>query len=312
MLQMIDVSKSKLERIDMLCSKERRLNVFIKRDDLIHEEVSGNKWRKLKYNIKLCNSRKKEGILTFGGAFSNHLVATASACKETGIKAIGLVRGDELGRASNSTLQKCHSLGMQLVFVSREEYRLRNEKPYHESLSLDYPNYHIVEEGGANYYGMIGCQEIMNEVKEPIDHVFVSQGTSTTSCGILLSLNTDQLLHVIPALKGYKSLEEMKALIGKSGIETGWLNALLSQVEVLDEYHFGGYGKYTPELFEFIREFHKKTGIKLDPIYTGKAMFGMLSELKKSTYDNSSILFLHTGGLQGIEGVEKRSGITLF
>lgn len=312
MLQMIDVSKSKLERIDFLCSKERELNVFIKRDDLIHDEVSGNKWRKLKYNIELCKSRKKEGVLTFGGAFSNHLVATASACKEIGIKSIGLVRGDELNVTSNATLQKCHELGMQLVFISREEYRLKNEKAYHESLSLDFPNYHIVPEGGANYYGMIGCQEIMNEIKEPIDHVFVAQGTSTTSCGILLSLKSSQKIHVVPALKGYESINEMRTLIGKSGIEPEWMNDLLNQVEVLDQYHFGGYGKYTNELFEFIITFNQSTGLKLDPVYTGKAMFGMVSELTKDKYDNTNVLFVHTGGLQGVEGIEKKSGVTLF
>lgn len=312
MLQMIDVSKSKLERIDFLCSKERELNVFIKRDDLIHDEVSGNKWRKLKYNIELSKSRKKEGVLTFGGAFSNHLVATASACTEIGIKSIGLVRGDELNVASNATLQKCHELGMQLVFISREEYRLKNEKAYHESLSLDFPNYHIVPEGGANYYGMIGCQEIMNEIKEPIDHVFVAQGTSTTSCGILLSLKSSQKIHVVPALKGYESINEMRTLIGKSGIEPEWMNDLLNQAEVLDQYHFGGYGKYTNELFEFITTFYQNTGLKLDPVYTGKAMFGMVSELTKDKYDNTNVLFVHTGGLQGVEGIEKKSGVTLF
>ena len=104
----------------------------------------------------------------------------------------------------------------------------------------------------------------------------------------------------------------MKALIGKSIIEQEWANDLLDQVEVLDEYHFGGYGKYTVELVDFIREFYKKSGLKLDPIYTGKAMFGMVNELTKSSYDNSNVVFIHTGGLQGIEGVEKRSGIKFF
>ncbi|MDG1147924.1 MAG: pyridoxal-phosphate dependent enzyme [Crocinitomicaceae bacterium] len=309
---MIDVSKSKVECIDLLCSKERGLKVFVKRDDLIHEEVSGNKWRKLKYNIELCYSRKNEGVLTFGGAFSNHLVATASACKQVGIKAIGFVRGEELSFTSNSTLQRCHDLGMQLVFISRETYRIKNEKAYRESLSLDYPNFHIVEEGGANYYGMIGCQEIMTEVDESIDHVFVSQGTSTTSCGVLLSLNLNQQLHVVPALKGYDSLEEMKVLIGRSRIEQGWADSLMNQVEVLDQYHFGGYGKYTVELLDFISGFYEGIGLKLDPVYTGKAMFGMVNELKKSSYDNSNVLFIHTGGLQGVEGIEKKSGFKFF
>ena len=309
---MIDVSKSRLDKIDILSSVERNINVYVKRDDLIHEEVSGNKWRKLKYNIELCQSRKNKGVLTFGGAYSNHLVATAAACNEIGLESIGFVRGDELNENSNDTLKRCVEFGMELIFISREEYRLKNEKAYHESLSLDYPNYHIVQEGGANYYGMIGCQEVITEIEEDVDHVFVAQGTATTSCGILLALKPHQRLHVVPALKGYESESEMRTLIGKSGIEKGWIDELFEQVEVLDQYHFGGYGKCTIELFSFMRSIYKQTDLKLDPVYTAKAFFGMIEELKKSDYDNSSVLFIHTGGLQGIPGVEKRYKTTIF
>ncbi|MBB77531.1 MAG: 1-aminocyclopropane-1-carboxylate deaminase [Crocinitomicaceae bacterium] len=297
---MIDVGKSILEPINILSSKSRGLRVFIKRDDLIHTYVSGNKWRKLKYNIEVCISLKKSGILTFGGAFSNHLLATASACNQFGFKSIGIVRGEELDVNSNSTLGKCASLGMKLVFVSREEYKHKNEKVYHELLSLDYPNYHIIEEGGANYYGVIGCQEMMAEIDECIDHVFVAQGTSTTSCGILISLNTNQFLHVIPILKGYKSISEMKSLISKCGIDELLVNNLLTQVEVLDQYHFGGYAKYNSDLINFIDNFYKETNLKLDSVYTGKVMFGMVNELKKTKYDNSSVLFIHTGGIHDV------------
>ena len=295
---MIDVSKSILEPINILSSENRGLRVFIKRDDLIHTYVSGNKWRKLKYNIEVCISLKKSGILTFGGAFSNHLLATASACNQFGFKSIGIVRGEELDVNSNSTLRKCASLGMKLVFVSREEYKNKNEKVYHELLSLDYPNYHIIEEGGSNYYGLIGCQEIMGEIDEPIDHIFVAQGTSTTSCGILMSLNTEQCLHVVPVLKGYNSISEMKSLIGKCGIDELLVYDLLNQVEVLDQYHFGGYAKYNSDLIDFMDNFYEETSLKLDSVYTGKVMFGLVNELKKTKYNNSSVLFIHTGGIQ--------------
>lgn len=309
---MIDVSKSRLDKLESIGSKDRKIAVFIKRDDLIHEEVSGNKWRKLKYNVELCQSRKNKGILTFGGAFSNHLVATAAACREIGLKSIGFVRGDELNAESNDTLKQCTEFGMQLIFISREEYRLNNEKAYHESLSLDYPNYHIVPEGGANYYGMIGCQEILNEIDEDIDHVFVSQGTATTSCGILLSMKPNQKLHVVPALKGYDSLSEMKTLIGKSGIELGWIEELLEQVEVLDQFHFGGYGKCPNELIDFMQMVYGKSNLKLDPIYTSKAFFAMLKEIEQDKYENSNVLFVHTGGLQGIRGVEKKLKTVIY
>ena len=309
---MIDINKSRLDKLDGFLSPDRIISLFVKRDDLIHEEVSGNKWRKLKYNIELCQSRKNKGVLTFGGAYSNHLVATAAACKEMGLESIGFVRGDELKENSNDTLKRCVEFGMKLIFISREEYRLKNEKAYQEGLSLDYPNFHIVPEGGANYYGMIGCQEIITEIKEDIDHVFVSQGTATTSCGILLALEPHQQLHVVPALKGYESEAEMRALIGKSGIEPAWTEELLSQVEVLNQYHFGGYGKCTEELFAFMRMVYNQVGFKLDPVYTGKAFFGMFKELENRSYDNSNVLFVHTGGIQGIHGVEQRMKTLIY
>src|SRR5690606_6414560 len=171
------------------------------RDDLIHAEVSGNKWRKLKYHLKQFEALKKGRIITFGGAFSNHLLATASACCEQRIPVIGIVRGEELTPASNPVLKRCVELGMQLVFVSREEYALRGMKEYHEDLVLQYPNSYVIEEGGAGYYGMIGCQEVMAGITEPAEHVFVAQRTTTTSCGILLGLG-DETQHIDPVLNG--------------------------------------------------------------------------------------------------------------
>lgn len=309
---MFDVSNSITEEIIIDSLKQRGINLFVKRDDLIHSVVSGNKWRKLKYNVELCKSRKKKGILTFGGAFSNHLVATAATCQSIGIESIGLVRGDELNENSNETLRECADLGMELIFLPRAEYKLRYEKAYIEAISIKHPNYFIVPEGGANYHGMIGCQEIMQEVKEKIDHVFVAQGTSTTSCGIAMSLKEHQQLHVVPALKAYDSISEMKNLFRQSGMDEESMNELLENVKVHNEYHFGGYGKYTDGLLLFIREFHKKNNLKLDPIYTGKVMFALLTIIQDKSFDNSSVLFIHTGGLQGVNGVEKRSGLKLF
>lgn len=312
MLERVNTEKSIVEELIDTDLNERGIRLFVKRDDLIDEVVSGNKWRKLKYNVELCVFRKKEGVLTFGGAYSNHLIATAAACKKQGLRSIGIVRGEELNPESNETLRNCTRFGMKLIFVTRNEYQRRYEKSYHEELSYLYPNFHVVPEGGANYYGIIGCQEIIQEVKEDFDHVFVAQGTTTTSCGILMSLHEKQKLHVVPAMKGYQSIHEMRALMSKSGMEEDWVKNRLSLVEEHLEFHFGGYGKYTEELLKYIQFFFRKHRIKLDPIYTGKAMFATMNELKDRRYNNTNVLFIHTGGIQGAAAIESKSGFYLY
>lgn len=308
----MNTERSIIQRINEASLAKRGIELYVKRDDLIHEVVSGNKWRKLKYNIAMCQSGKKSGILTFGGAYSNHLIATAAACQLNGLKSMGIVRGDELNENSNETLKACAKYGMELVFVSRNEYMLRHEKAYHEELNYQYPNYYIVPEGGANYYGMMGCQEIMAEVDFKPDHIFLAQGTTATSCGILMALDENQKLHVVPALKGFDSFGEMRELMLKSGLESDWVDERLSQVQIHADYHFGGYGKYTDQLLSFIRNFFVKHELKLDPIYTGKAMFALMNEVQHSDYANSKILFIHTGGIQGAYSIEVKRGITLY
>lgn len=292
----MDTSASIVQELEIEQYRNRGIRVLVKRDDLIHPEVSGNKWRKLKYNLAHYRTLKKEAILTFGGAYSNHLLATASACFLEGIPAIGLVRGEELTVDANSVLSRCAELGMQFEFISRDEYALRGMKEYHEELTLRYPNTYIIEEGGAGYYGMIGCQEILKEINEPFDHVFVAQGTTTTSCGLLLGLNGQQL-HVVPALKGFDSPGEMQRLLGRTGIDPDLVEDLLERVRVHADYHFGGYAKSTPELEQFITEIEKDYGLPLDSVYTAKAFFALWKELEKPEYDNQTVLFVHTGGL---------------
>ncbi|MFT5780008.1 MAG: 1-aminocyclopropane-1-carboxylate deaminase [Crocinitomicaceae bacterium] len=299
----MDTQKSIVQEIRTKDWDARGIRVLIKRDDLIHPEVSGNKWRKLKYSIDLCKNLKKDGIITFGGAYSNHLVASAAACNLYGLKSIGLVRGEELNANSNATLKRCAELGMSLIFISREEYALRNDKEYHATLGAEYRSMHLIPEGGANYYGMIGCQEILTEVEESVDHIFVAQGTTTTSCGILLSLAENQKLHVVPVLKGFDSKGEMLQLFTWSGFEMSLVEELLESIVVHPDFHFGGYAKYPVELIEFIQNFYKEHTIKLDPIYTGKTMACMLEQLKGSEYDGTTSLFIHTGGLQGAKGI---------
>lgn len=307
---MFETKKSILQKIEITSLNKRSIELFVKRDDLIDDFVSGNKWRKLKYNVAYAKQIKKEGILTFGGAYSNHLVATAAACQKAGLHSIGIVRGEELNAYSNETLKKCVQFGMELKFISREEYHLRNDRIYHEELTIDFPNFHIVTEGGSNYYGMIGCQEILQETPNDFDHIFVAQGTTTTSAGIALGLSDKSKLHVVPVLKGFDAIEEMRNLYLKSGIEQKMIEEILFQTDVLGDYHFGGYGKYTSELLDFMEKIFQETGIPLDPVYTGKVFFALIDWVERTNVCNSKILFIHTGGIQGGKDIAKKEGRT--
>ena len=292
-------SNSILQQIHHALLDEHGVELFIKRDDLIHTEVSGNKWRKLKYNFEQFRRSKKEYILTFGGAFSNHLLATASACYQNGIASIGIVRGEELNVDANHILKRCADLGMRLEFISRMEYGMRGDKEYLEELSLEFPNSFIIPEGGANYLGMIGCQEIMSEIEGDFDEVFVAQGTSTTSCGLLLS-NKTKSLHVVPALKGYQSISEMTQLLSRTGVERELIDDLLLKVTVHDNAHFGGYAKADEQLLRFIKKINDEMNLPLDKVYTGKAFFALMNELESGRLDGKKIVFVHTGGLYGV------------
>ena len=291
-------SNSIQQQIHHALLDEHGVELFIKRDDLIHTEVSGNKWRKLKYNFEQFRRSKKEYILTFGGAFSNHLLATASACYQNGIASIGIVRGEELNVDANHILKRCADLGMRLEFISRMEYGMRGDKEYLEELSLEFPNSFIIPEGGANYLGMIGCQEIMSEIEGDFDEVFVAQGTSTTSCGLLLS-NKTKSLHVVPALKGYQSISEMTQLLSRTGVERELIDDLLLKVTVHDNAHFGGYAKADEQLLRFIKKINDEMNLPLDKVYTGKAFFALMNELESGRLDGKKIVFVHTGGLYG-------------
>ncbi len=291
---------------------DRNIRLLVKRDDLIHTEVSGNKWRKLKYNLDQCTSLKKEGVLTFGGAFSNHLLATASACHLAGLKSIGFVRGEELNVNSNETLLKCSELGMKLVFVSRDEYLLKEEKEYLEELQLKFPGFYMVPEGGSNYLGMIGCQEILSEIQETPDIIVVAAGTSTTASGICLSLDENQKLWVVPVLKSYSATENIRAILSRTAFETEMIDDYLERVTSLEEYHFGGYAKYDITLLNLIEECFFKYDLPLDPIYTGKAFYGLLNEVKKQDVKDKTILFIHTGGLWGAKKIFQKEKRAIF
>lgn len=296
---------SELQELHAKQFVSKNVQVFVKRDDLIDKEVSGNKWRKLNYSIELANYQKKDGILTFGGAFSNHLLATAAACHKSGLKSIGVVRGEELTKDSNANLKRCHELGMQLIFISRVDYQLRNEKITQEEWKEDFPTFLLVPEGGANYHGLIGCQEIIQEIPFVPDHIFIAQGTTTTSCGVLTALSEQSTLHVVPALKGFDALTEMRTLLYPFYIDDELIDDKLKQVVVHSDAHFGGYAKSTPELIAFKQAQQHDFNLPLDLVYTTKAFYALLTWIDQlEPFDQlQKIVFIHTGGL--INGQER-------
>lgn len=273
------------------------LQVFVKRDDLIHPIISGNKWRKLKHSIQHAIDHEFKGVVTFGGAFSNHLHATAFACKQYGLSCIAIIRGEYVD-LTNPTLSDIIEQGAHLIQVSREEYRQRNDQDYLEKLQLEYPDYLIIPEGGRSEEGMKGVSEIWNELTIHPDHIMVPVGSSTTLCGLMVgkSLTDKVRLHGIACVKDKSLLQRIKEQISS-----------FNDITYHDQYAQGGFAKVNPKLIQFINQFKKDHNIQLDPIYTSKMFMAFHDLIMQETFKPKSIIMLiHTGGLQGIRGHNKR------
>lgn len=279
--------------------------LYIKREDLIHPTVSGNKWRKLKYNIIEAANKGFSKVITLGGAFSNHIHATAAAGAACGLHTIGLIRG-EIVKPLNPTLKQASEWGMELVPVSRERYRKRADPQFLAELHSEYPNSYYIPEGGSNVLALKGCAEMTN-VDKKFDFWCVSCGTGGTLAGLALGLAAETTVLGFTALKGGSFLDqEIRRLLNeaKANDHGKW--------KLISDYHFGGYAKISDQLTNFMAGFKQDYQILLDPIYTGKLMFGVFDLLEKGFFPaNSSILALHTGGLQGIAGIEKKYGIEI-
>jgi len=271
------------------------LRLFVKREDLIHEHISGNKWRKLYYNLQVAKEQGFSKIVTFGGAFSNHIVATASAGKEYGFQTIGFIRGEEHSPL-NTSLQYAQDCGMNLYYVDRASYREKDSLEFREKHLSDLRDYYLIPEGGTNELAVKGCEEILTEIQEDFDVVCCACGTGGTISGIINSLKGDQKALGFPALKGGDFLkEEIQKYVHNS------------QWELISDYHFGGYAKVDEYLITFMNEFKKKHQISLDPVYTAKMMFGLWDLIEKDYFRRgSTIIAVHTGGLQGIAGMNER------
>jgi len=295
---------SPLQKIHHPICEQFGVELYVKRDDLIHSDISGNKWRKLKFNIEKLKQKKYDGILTFGGAYSNHIAATAKSGQLLNIPTIGIIRGDELNVTSNETLKKAHENGMDLVFVSRSKYSERYERIYHEELRAEYGNVLIVNEGGANFHGVLGCGEILSEIDFTPDYIYTASGTGTTAAGLLMSSRTTKIISVPVFKNGGFIKDDIKELLGQFQLGDELLNDKMDFLSLNVDAHFGGYGKYNKDLIDFINKFYMETNLKLDQIYTAKMMFALLEDIKSNKVERGSkIIALHTGGLQGLSSI---------
>lgn len=293
-----------LQAIRDAITKKQDVNLYVLRIDQLHPDISGNKLFKLKYNLEEARKQNKKTLLTFGGAFSNHIAATAAAGKEYHFKTIGIIRGDEHSLL-NPTLKFASDCGMQLHYVSRTLYQ--NKKELSEYVNQQFPEdqIYVIPEGGSNELGVVGCKEITGHITIDFDYVCTACGTGATMAGIVLSLKKHQKAMGFQVLKAENY---MKDEVGE------WLNKLANKPETVqqqhnweinEDYHFGGYAKVKPELSEFIKWFKQRNNIALDPIYTGKMMFGIYDLIKKGFFEKGqTIIAVHTGGLQGNAGFD--------
>ncbi|WP_298426524.1 pyridoxal-phosphate dependent enzyme [uncultured Kordia sp.] len=282
---------------EVLLNFDADVRLFIKREDMIHPFVSGNKFRKLKYNLAEANKQNQRTLLTFGGAFSNHIAAVAAAGKIHKFQTIGIIRGEELISKveTNPTLQFAVDNGMQLKFITRENYRKKTSKEFLGQLTAEFGRFYTIPEGGTNSLAVKGCAEIITETEKDFDTICCAVGTGGTIAGISKGAYAHQKVIGFPALKGDFLQEEIKPYVSTDN----WT--------LINAYHFGGYGKVTDELIQFINTFKNQTEIPLDPIYTGKMLYGIIDLIKKGHFAKQNrILAIHTGGLQGIEGMNRK------
>lgn len=291
------VLPSPLQLLTSPLLEEKNIQLYVKREDLIHPILGGNKWRKLKYNINALQQKKAKTILSFGGAYSNHIYALAGASQIFNFRSIGVIRG-EPHEPLNPTLDYAKKAGMELHYVSRQEYRLKDTAEFVETLRSRFGDFVLIPEGGSNELALPGCAEIITELDEQLDGsyntVCVPCGTAGTLSGLISSKTKKKLLG-IAVLKGADFLDENvnQLLDGKinPGENKTW--------EINLDYHFNGYAKKSAELLKFISDFNHQFDIKLEPVYSGKMFYGLFDLIKNDYFTRgSTIVSLHTGGMQ--------------
>ncbi|MCW8956019.1 MAG: pyridoxal-phosphate dependent enzyme [Gammaproteobacteria bacterium] len=277
--------------------RQHDIRLFVKRDDLIHPIIQGNKWRKLKYNLQQARTEHHHTLLSFGGAYSNHIHALAAAGQLFGFNTIGIIRGAPL-QPLNPTLQDVSDRNMQLGYLSRADYRHKTSPEILQRLHQCYGDFYLIPEGGSNQLAVKGAAEIIDELEQEFDVVCAACGTGATLAGLITGLNNHSQLLGFSALKGadflYDDITRLLQIASHRQYDNWTLNL---------DYHFGGFAKTRPELFNFITEFQQQYGITLEPVYTGKMFYGLFDLIAKGYFKpGSRILAIHSGGLQGLRG----------
>ena len=293
------LANSPLQRLQSPFLEQANVLLYVKRDDLIHPQFGGNKWRKLKYNLIHARENQSNTLLTFGGAWSNHIYATAAAGKHFGFKTIGIIRGEK-HTPLNATLSFAEKCGMQLHYVSRIEYRKKHERHYLEKLKQKFGNVYILPEGGSNSLAVKGCEEIVNEIRNeissPFDVICCASGTGATLAGLISAIKPEQKAIGFSALKGGDFLtDDVKNFLNRKNPGTNW--------RIETRFHFGGYARINDELIQFMKDFQSQYEIPLDAVYTGKMFYGLFKLITSGEFDRgTSIVAVHSGGLQGNAG----------
>jgi 1-aminocyclopropane-1-carboxylate deaminase len=283
-------------------------NLYLARLDLLPYPGGGNKWFKLKYNLLEAQRLNIKQLITFGGAYSNHLYATAEAADYFGFQSIGIVRGEE-HFPLNDTLQHCVNKGMQLFYMSREEYRQKTDTDFIQRWMHEQgiPHGYLIPEGGSNVLAVKGVQELVSSLPSDTAIIATACGTGATMAGLIAGARSHQEVWGVPALKGADFLvNDIQSLLAECHDvkDKNW--------KLLLDYHLGGYAKLPDELLSFIRQFKKEQGITLDPTYTSKLLFGLFDLGNKNLLPrDKKIVVLHTGGLQAWDGLPEKKRIFL-
>nr|WP_234401218.1 pyridoxal-phosphate dependent enzyme [Pseudoalteromonas sp. T1lg23B] len=277
---------------------EKQITLQVKRDDLLHPHISGNKWRKLKYNLHAMQQQNKSAFLTFSGPFSNHLYAASMACKLFKIEGHAIVRGPQLDE-NNPTIRMAHACGVHLHAVDRATYRMRNQPDYLTDLQQQFPQCHIIPEGGSNQEAVLGVKELAQSLPKS-DYVLCATGSGGTLAGLIAACDEHVNIIGIAVLKQAQYLEqEIINLVPEAKHATNW--------QLLCDHHDGGYGKFSAELWQFCKTMKKTQQLPLEPIYTGKLFFALWQLIEQDFFPRGSrITAIHTGGLQGLDGLRYR------
>jgi 1-aminocyclopropane-1-carboxylate deaminase len=264
--------------------------------------MSGNKWYKLKFNIQEAREKGKNTLLTFGGAYSNHIYAVAAAGKIFNFNTIGIIRGEEYNTL-NPTLSFAKENGMKLYYMDRESYRKKNSLEIRDKLIKKFGDFYLLPEGGTNELAVKGCSEIIEKIKLDYDYICCPCGTGGTLAGLITGLNGNKFALGFTVLKGASFLKNtVKTLLQPSTMY------YLNNWDINLDYHFGGYAKFNKSLFEFIDRFSSLTNIPVEPIYTGKMLYGIYDLIANGFFkEETRIVAIHTGGLQGLDGLRSKN-----